>query len=686
MGGCKCSYRNCTVKSDGKTHLFHYPVFDKQRCHQWIKNAQRHEFLNLKVSQLKNRVICQYHFKDEHFMNYKKEKLIFDAVPTEDGPYCDSEKWRKSCQNSANILPVTIEDIENEQLTHIEKKANYSLKYADFLTCSEIDLSQDSSLDMKCFNEKNISSSIKRFRQSLKNEPNSPKTALAVVNPFDTSNIETEENINLQQIETNINLCEDAEAEPKWARPANKIKSTINSNKEEQNEPKAIKEYGKSSKKENMCRMPNTSSLQIRPESKVNIISQKKIKSPIPMPKNLHPVSPMIVLKVPEKEPKSLQHLHIQNNVDTVDLINPINLNEQHQNIAECATNETQQANTTQQNTYSVDLTQPNQPLFSIDLPEQQVYPQSVTYSVDLIKQNHEPILKCNDKSGDKPLYIIDVNGIKRINQANWEGSNNNSQRNESFIDLRNIKMAQDKPAISILSTDQAKKTGCNIKELQNKYKEDVEYEAMQDRKIESQPSPTQKKENSQRVIMLKNKLNPNRVAAIEEKRQFNKKLRDAVEKCLNQAFDPGLQTKKLPVSPEPDRQKSLSTNVSTHLSSDPNLPSAQEYTLNFLESRLQQMENRLLNKIDQNSQKIREMKEDLAPKKKPKSSTASMQTGENHNTEEAYKRHLFGEISQFLSPSCNSAVYEELFINKYSLNNKYEDIEIVKRKRKCNR
>lgn len=71
MGGCRCSYRNCTVRTDGKTHMFHYPVFEKVRCHQWLVNAQRLDFLNLKVSQLRNRVICQHHFKEDCFMNYK---------------------------------------------------------------------------------------------------------------------------------------------------------------------------------------------------------------------------------------------------------------------------------------------------------------------------------------------------------------------------------------------------------------------------------------------------------------------------------------------------------------------------------------------------------------------------------------------------------------------------------------
>ncbi|XP_013164677.1 PREDICTED: uncharacterized protein LOC106115740 [Papilio xuthus] len=137
MGGCRCSYRNCAVKSDGKTHMFHYPVFDKVRCHQWIVNARRLDFLDLKVSQVKNRVICQHHFKDECFMNFTKGKLTFEAVPTEDGPYCDSSKLVDNSHEFSKHYPIVVEDIENDLCPLDDKKANFSLKYSDFLTNSE---------------------------------------------------------------------------------------------------------------------------------------------------------------------------------------------------------------------------------------------------------------------------------------------------------------------------------------------------------------------------------------------------------------------------------------------------------------------------------------------------------------------------------------------------------------------
>nr|XP_034832217.1 uncharacterized protein LOC117989023 [Maniola hyperantus] len=135
MGGCRCTYRNCKIKSDGKTHMFHYPVFDKVRCHQWLVNAQRLDFLDLKVSQLKNRCVCQHHFKDESFMNFKRDKLTFEAVPTKNGPFCDPIK-EGLVESKIYPNPILVEDIENDFDIN-DKKSNFCLKYSEFLTNNE---------------------------------------------------------------------------------------------------------------------------------------------------------------------------------------------------------------------------------------------------------------------------------------------------------------------------------------------------------------------------------------------------------------------------------------------------------------------------------------------------------------------------------------------------------------------
>lgn len=84
MGGCRCTFRSCTnntINSPGK-HFFHYPFKDNQRCKRWALNADKINFLELPWTQLRNKTVCEDHFMDSCFMNYKKERLVKTAVPT----------------------------------------------------------------------------------------------------------------------------------------------------------------------------------------------------------------------------------------------------------------------------------------------------------------------------------------------------------------------------------------------------------------------------------------------------------------------------------------------------------------------------------------------------------------------------------------------------------------------------
>lgn len=84
MGGCRCTFRSCTnntIKSPGK-HFFHYPYKDNERCKRWALNADKVNFLELPWTQLRNKTVCEDHFMDSCFMNYKKERLVKTAVPT----------------------------------------------------------------------------------------------------------------------------------------------------------------------------------------------------------------------------------------------------------------------------------------------------------------------------------------------------------------------------------------------------------------------------------------------------------------------------------------------------------------------------------------------------------------------------------------------------------------------------
>lgn len=84
MGGCRCTFRSCTnsTSSTPKMHFFHYPIRDPERLQQWLTFANNPDFLTLQTSQLKNRVVCQEHFREDCFMNYLHDKLTKRAVPT----------------------------------------------------------------------------------------------------------------------------------------------------------------------------------------------------------------------------------------------------------------------------------------------------------------------------------------------------------------------------------------------------------------------------------------------------------------------------------------------------------------------------------------------------------------------------------------------------------------------------
>lgn len=84
MGGCRCTFRSCTNNSvnSPKMHFFHYPIRDQERVQKWAHISNNPQFLSLQESQLKNRVVCQEHFREHCFMNYLHDKLTKRAVPT----------------------------------------------------------------------------------------------------------------------------------------------------------------------------------------------------------------------------------------------------------------------------------------------------------------------------------------------------------------------------------------------------------------------------------------------------------------------------------------------------------------------------------------------------------------------------------------------------------------------------
>ncbi|XP_056646447.1 uncharacterized protein LOC130451452 [Diorhabda sublineata] len=109
MGGCRCSYKNCqnTTKTTENVHFFHYPVKHIERCKLWIEKANKPHFLDLEEDQLRNKVICEYHFEDKWFPNSQKKRLLLGAVPTLDVG-CEKEQQQPDMYVSTGMQDIQL--------------------------------------------------------------------------------------------------------------------------------------------------------------------------------------------------------------------------------------------------------------------------------------------------------------------------------------------------------------------------------------------------------------------------------------------------------------------------------------------------------------------------------------------------------------------------------------------------
>uniref|UniRef100_A0A1Q3FDE9 THAP-type domain-containing protein n=1 Tax=Culex tarsalis TaxID=7177 RepID=A0A1Q3FDE9_CULTA len=84
MGGCRCTFRKCenSTASRPGMHFFHFPIRDWERLERWAAFADKEEFKELPLAKLKNKVVCEEHFRNNMFMNYLREGLVKTAVPT----------------------------------------------------------------------------------------------------------------------------------------------------------------------------------------------------------------------------------------------------------------------------------------------------------------------------------------------------------------------------------------------------------------------------------------------------------------------------------------------------------------------------------------------------------------------------------------------------------------------------
>ncbi|GAB0092837.1 hypothetical protein DMENIID0001_078740 [Sergentomyia squamirostris] len=131
MGGCRCTFQTCENNSSNSAnmHFFHFPAKKPELCRKWAKFANRLEFLTLPQEKLKNKVVCQAHFRKECFMNYLQCSLVKTAYPTlvrlGDGDvYLDLEKdtpeereEKLSMVAGVVTLPQVPEDVTEEPTT-----------------------------------------------------------------------------------------------------------------------------------------------------------------------------------------------------------------------------------------------------------------------------------------------------------------------------------------------------------------------------------------------------------------------------------------------------------------------------------------------------------------------------------------------------------------------------------------
>lgn len=95
-------------------HFFHFPYKDVLRCKKWASNSGNLSFLSLPDNKLRNKVVCEIHFVEKAFMNFKKERLVKTAVPTQ-MPLKNGEMAMYNCTDDEAenmVYPQEAEDID----------------------------------------------------------------------------------------------------------------------------------------------------------------------------------------------------------------------------------------------------------------------------------------------------------------------------------------------------------------------------------------------------------------------------------------------------------------------------------------------------------------------------------------------------------------------------------------------
>lgn len=611
-------------------------------------------------------------------MNYffyilQKNKLKNDAIPTENGPFC-VQPYKEEVEvqgNTESELPINIDDIENEFTPMSDRKAHFSVKYGDFLTndvSDTITLTPDyKSTSIKLQDKGMIFNRCNRKMRSAVNNQTSSN-----------SNVKTITNLKKVKLDKDI-ADESSTFENKLPNPkVVSIESNeLNFNTTKQN---AVPINKPTNKKSNLS---FTRSSSIPPSKKVRIISEKHISEPMTiLPGDLQPVSPSIVIKVPNKQRRSnieIDGREIKTHyVDNIQNVQPTKNVQEPENSMMTYTHSPRFHVTDQMhlNTYRQPTTYVDQIAFN-NLAIQNEDPQNdiklIEYLPSEANQNSQQLeietglftnvdhnmsmtpnvefVSCS-KTGPLVFTLTDVPQVKTSNT------------DSSYMDNEAAKNALLSMDSEVLTANQGHVYSEPMKAVQDM----LEMSENMLSEVNEKPTP---KIISPNKSMSRYKMHPEKLAAIEEKRKYNMKLRDIINSCLNNMDDePDVGKLTAAMKKELGNKK-----VEEYISKDPSRPHSQEDVISYFETRLQRMEDNLLNKIEQNTLKITDLNKSFK-KPPPTRKTGSTQT---YFSSEATKRSLYEQMSQYLTPGTNSLIYEELFISRC-----VSKTEPKRRKRRC--
>lgn len=529
----------------------------------------------------------------------QRDKLKSNAVPTEDGPFCiPAESQAMLEEDDKPAIPINADDIENEKLNSVEKKSHSSVKYGDFLISDVTELfnSSHNSIDSQTSHQLS-------YKRHAKNE-----NQILNVGKFLDSKYNSQNNEDIHNYTIIYSNDEITNTKPTF--PVSSVKATPNDTivareYEEHsilNEPLKTKGQLKQTDSANSSVYQSSSVKTINPDKKVKILSEQTISEPLFIDGKLHPISPSTILRRPTKKIQSDQVC-----LQTDWVVKPQPKIEENIDLQ----------------AFNNDVT-----------PLQKTIWFEQTIPIDF--EHRSP------KTGDGQQNI--QGNMNAEKQSQTENVDNEHQTTSNDDTQKQIEIPLEQEFLDIILERAGKLT-------------EPEPELVKSKNIVSNTfTPTG---NSVSKSILKSKITPEKLAAIEQKRKFNLKLRDVISSCLYNLDEQN----DIKISPEKRQAVQRNLRLKAH-----SPISTQGSMVTYLEARLQRMEDTLLNKIDHNTQRINELKRTIKPSRNAKH--ANTQTYLNHMAEESQKQYLYKEISKFLSPNANIKIYEELFLGKTSQDN----------------